>query len=430
MTAQTEDVSYATDDIVVISGTLLDEDNNPVVNQTVSCDGITAQTDATGSYQIELNAELTDSSLLSQSFTKTIQFEGVSGQYNPTSKTVTYSVHTMYAINFDPNKDHGGDAYIGSKNGYDAQLIYFFSDFDHGMLGNGDKNNPPFMDGIYFAKILRGKSYAFLGWAYDKDATVPDFKENDSFNNLIAPDEIVTLYAIWEDPIKITRIDAVVDEPIEGNTITRNLFLSVTPEEATIIQGPNLIFPQVTWHRSKTLKYTSDSWSWLGTGDPIERGYYYLATIEAKFDGELTSSTQGFINDEEHDSDFMPLYDPKEPDKTLLFRVWYLPTLHTVSFDIGIPSDIAPQTVEHGNTVAKPNNPIRANLHFTGWYTDSNCTDLFDFSIPIEKDMTLYAGWTNHIVPPTSDNHLLEAALLFVTNGCFIRALVSNRKKK
>ena len=30
---------------------------------------------------------------------------------------------------------------------------------------------------------------------------------------------------------------------------------------------------------------------------------------------------------------------------------------------------------------------------FTGWYTDSGCTELFDFSTPITKNITLYAGW-------------------------------------
>ena len=30
---------------------------------------------------------------------------------------------------------------------------------------------------------------------------------------------------------------------------------------------------------------------------------------------------------------------------------------------------------------------------FTGWYTDSACTNLFDFTTPITGNITLYAGW-------------------------------------
>jgi len=51
------------------------------------------------------------------------------------------------------------------------------------------------------------------------------------------------------------------------------------------------------------------------------------------------------------------------------------------------------QTVLIGNKITQPNNPTRSEYYFTGWYTSSSCTDLYDFNNIITSNITLYAGW-------------------------------------
>ena len=50
--------------------------------------------------------------------------------------------------------------------------------------------------------------------------------------------------------------------------------------------------------------------------------------------------------------------------------------------------------VSKGSTVTEPNISIRKDGYkFTGWYTDEGCTTKYDFTTPVENNITLYAGW-------------------------------------
>ena len=65
-----------------------------------------------------------------------------------------------------------------------------------------------------------------------------------------------------------------------------------------------------------------------------------------------------------------------------------------VNFDSQGGSDVPAVTVANaGGTVSKPADPTRSKYKFTGWYTEADCTNLFDFSTPITSTITLYAGW-------------------------------------
>ena len=67
------------------------------------------------------------------------------------------------------------------------------------------------------------------------------------------------------------------------------------------------------------------------------------------------------------------------------------------------------ETLEDGDTLTYPTDPTREGYIFTGWYTDSDCTQRL--SANIEEDTTLYAGWqalytsnvyTSYIINPTN----------------------------
>lgn len=72
----------------------------------------------------------------------------------------------------------------------------------------------------------------------------------------------------------------------------------------------------------------------------------------------------------------------------------------TVSFDAnGMGKAPDSQTVEYNSTATKPKDPSVSGYIFGGWFTDSTCTNAFDFSTKITADITLYAKWTYS--PPT-----------------------------
>ena len=78
------------------------------------------------------------------------------------------------------------------------------------------------------------------------------------------------------------------------------------------------------------------------------------------------------------------------------------PTYCTVIFDSNGGTEIASQKVEKGKTVPKPTNPIKEGYTFSNWY---NGNSIFDFSTPINSDITLKALWSkNSTEEGSSDN--------------------------
>ena len=66
----------------------------------------------------------------------------------------------------------------------------------------------------------------------------------------------------------------------------------------------------------------------------------------------------------------------------------------TVSFDTDGGSHIESVKVMHSETVQISEDPVKEGYHFTGWYTDRECTESFDINTDtVSASMTLYAGW-------------------------------------
>ena len=71
-------------------------------------------------------------------------------------------------------------------------------------------------------------------------------------------------------------------------------------------------------------------------------------------------------------------------------------TTYTVHFYTGTEDtfNINNQTVARGGLVRRPDNPVRTNYVFIGWYKDMACTEVWTFEIDVvTSDMTLYARW-------------------------------------
>ncbi|MDE6001655.1 MAG: InlB B-repeat-containing protein, partial [Clostridia bacterium] len=65
----------------------------------------------------------------------------------------------------------------------------------------------------------------------------------------------------------------------------------------------------------------------------------------------------------------------------------------TVTFDSRNGDTAIVQTVAGGDVVTKPKNPENPGKLFVGWYTDSACNNLYDFTLPVTGNLSLYAKW-------------------------------------
>lgn len=79
----------------------------------------------------------------------------------------------------------------------------------------------------------------------------------------------------------------------------------------------------------------------------------------------------------------------------------------TVTFETVGGSSIEPVEVERGEPVLRPDDPTKAGSTFIDWFTDAAYTgDPYDFSLPVNGDLTLYAQWSD-----------TDYAIVFDVNG-------------
>lgn len=75
----------------------------------------------------------------------------------------------------------------------------------------------------------------------------------------------------------------------------------------------------------------------------------------------------------------------------------------TVTFEENGGSEVPDQTVQYGEKIKKPADPIREGYYLKGWYSDLDCTELWDFDQDtVQENMTLYAGWAVKDTPGAS----------------------------
>ncbi|MDE7264127.1 MAG: InlB B-repeat-containing protein [Anaeroplasmataceae bacterium] len=92
--------------------------------------------------------------------------------------------------------------------------------------------------------------------------------------------------------------------------------------------------------------------------------------------------------------------DKKEPDdKPPVTEV----TKYTVTFNVNGGSSVSAQSVETGKLVTKPADPTREGYIFAGWYKDSECKNIWDFTKDVvTENVTLYAKWEAEEKPTES----------------------------
>ena len=66
----------------------------------------------------------------------------------------------------------------------------------------------------------------------------------------------------------------------------------------------------------------------------------------------------------------------------------------TVTFETNGGSEITDLVAQYGETIARPDNPVREGYRLVGWYTDIDLKNPWDFDTDtVQGNMTLYAKW-------------------------------------
>ena len=84
---------------------------------------------------------------------------------------------------------------------------------------------------------------------------------------------------------------------------------------------------------------------------------------------------------------------------------------YTVTFNYNYEGAPAAATVnvKEGEKVEKPQDPTRSKYIFDSWYTETACTTEYDFTMAVNSNLTLYAGWTEDDAFAGKTEYVFEA---------------------
>ena len=167
---------------------------------------------------------------------------------------------------------------------------------------------------------------------------------------------------------------------------------------------------------------------------PLKNYYFppdYPSDLEPNayvFDGWYT--TAGCYEGSKADLNTMTM-----PAANLMLYAKWTPKTHTVNIyrTSAMTADQKigdTQTVAHGKQAVEPAKPTNGNYTFVGWfYKDNGVEKAFDFSMPVNKDLDLYAKWSSNslveytiqyeledgtvIAPPTTGSALANSTRTF-----------------
>ena len=138
------------------------------------------------------------------------------------------------------------------------------------------------------------------------------------------------------------------------------------------------------------------------------RGGKMIGVDGNALEGTFTWKAPKTVMDTKGDIDVVVVFTPndttnyKAVEITISVEVYHnmliivTPTYYDVTFDTNDAGTIAKQTVRKNSTATEPAAPTKDGYTFGGWYTDEECTKVYDFDTEVTKDITLYAKWTEN----------------------------------
>ena len=118
--------------------------------------------------------------------------------------------------------------------------------------------------------------------------------------------------------------------------------------------------------------------------------------------------------------------------KDITLTANWTPNTYTVTFNANGGSEVQPQTVNHGETVDKPDDPTKDGHTFAGWHEDEFFETPWDFNDGITGSMTLYAKWTEKPSPEppsggsSSDGNMDNAYRVLFNDGAATLYIVTD----
>ena len=86
-------------------------------------------------------------------------------------------------------------------------------------------------------------------------------------------------------------------------------------------------------------------------------------------------------------------YSKDSEGKTMVGSSSSSQTEYTITFDSCGGSEVKSRTASNGTSISAPENPKKEGFDFIGWFTDKELTQMYDFSLKVSADITLYAAW-------------------------------------
>ena len=96
----------------------------------------------------------------------------------------------------------------------------------------------------------------------------------------------------------------------------------------------------------------------------------------------------------------------------------------TLVHDNGSENGIIQQTA-YNVAAEKPANPVKEGYDFTGWFTDEDCTQVYNWKTCITSPVTLYAGWEEVGSEPSGEEDQKDGGndlYLYATIVCVVVA--------
>lgn len=129
----------------------------------------------------------------------------------------------------------------------------------------------------------------------------------------------------------------------------------------------------------------------FSSGGKIETGTSLVFTAEPNSGYDISTWTGAAAS---HDKKTATLTVTANSSVTVMFIKQHAVEQHTVNFDTQGGSPVASVKVEHGKTVTKPADPVKASFTFGGWYKERECITRWNFATDtVTADITLYAKW-------------------------------------